>query len=382
MTQIALIDEGELEDVRACLDALGAEYVNWRKGDAPESPGVRRLLVTTPSYAVSLGYRRAPVRRLGGQRACWMAIGDGDTRSARRVIRESGFDTIVCRPVHPAALRALLRRALFCGAERRDRRRVIVGSEVAIRSSRRARAATLLDVGPTGCRLLAEQAPSVRARISIQFPKAIAGRDFWQRGLVLRAAQLSAVPETQELGVRFEPFADRDRAPMLQLLNAHRSGPSMLSAPLPSLAPASPPLDPSESSHPEREPRGVYEASVAIFGLENFSLEARDLSRSGLRVAPHRALTPGARLRLELLCEGGLPIVVDAEVKRLDGQRGTFMRFDWVDPEAQERLGSYVETLSPVWSGSPSLLDENDDTLPTLGDSLGRLVTRVLGRPN
>ena len=87
---IALVDDGELEDVRAILNDLGAEYVHWTKGAVPVAGREpTRLLVTTSLLAASLDYRRSPGR---SDRAVWIAVTETDSRSQRRLILESGFD--------------------------------------------------------------------------------------------------------------------------------------------------------------------------------------------------------------------------------------------------------------------------------------------------
>ena len=95
----------------------------------------------------------------------------------------------------------------------------------------------------------------------------------------------------------------------------------------------------------KRAKRGIYESEVGIAGFALFSLEARDLSVRGLRVAPHEALTLGAQLRLELKMVDDQPVLIDAEVTRLDGERGTILTFSWVDGSERERMASFVDEL-------------------------------------
>ena len=146
MTQIALIDDGELEDVQAALDELGADYLRWRKRDPHPPSQVGQLLVTTPAYALSFGYRRSVPRRPDPSRARWIAVTDSESRLVRKQVMAAGFDTFVCRPVHPAALLTLLHEALFGGDDRRIRRRVIVGAQVSLRARRRSIHSILIDL--------------------------------------------------------------------------------------------------------------------------------------------------------------------------------------------------------------------------------------------
>jgi hypothetical protein len=382
MTQIALIDDGELQDVQAILDELGVSYLRWHKGEPPPPSKVGRLLITTPAYAVAFGYRRAVERRPDRLRARWVVVTDNDSQSVRKKLMNGGFDTFVCRPVHPAALLTLLHEALFAGDERRIRRRVIVGSEVTVRAGRRSIRSILIDAGARGCRLLSEESLPRGAKVSVQFPKSIAGRNFWHEGVVVRShgfetAALSGV----DLGVRFDPFSKRNKELMLGVLTGHREGPCSLRG----VALAwrsgrddSDSLRIGVSRERKRAKRAIYESEIGIDGFADFSLAGRDLSVRGLRVAPHEALTLGAQLRLELNTLGDEPVLIDAQVTRLDGERGTILTFDWVDRKARARMASFVDELPPIWCGSPDLLDDDDaDTVPTLTDTLGRLVSRV-----
>ena len=218
-------------------------------------------------------------------------------------------------------------------------------------------------------------------KVSVQFPKSIAGRKFWHDGVIVR----SRCFETETLsgidvGVRFDPFSQRDKQLMLGILNGHKEGPCTLGEKVrASLSGRDPdPRKTDVSSRRTRAKRGIYESEVGINGLAHFSLAGRDLSVKGLRVAPHQALTLGAQLRLELETLGDEPVLIDAEVTRLDGERGTILSFEWVDGRARARMASFVDELPPVWSGSPSLLDEDEpDTPSTVTDTLGRLVSRV-----
>lgn len=383
MTQIALIDDGELEDVGAALDELGVEYLRWRKGDPPPPTGVGQLLVTTPTHAVSFGFRRAVPRRPDPSRARWIVVTDNDSLSIRKKMMSAGFDTFVCQPVHPAALLALLHDAVYAGDDRRIRRRVIVGAGVTLRVGRRSIESILIDAGARGCRLLTNEPLAMGSKISVQFPKAIAGRSFWHEGVVVRSHAFSTEKLAGvDLGVRFNPFSPRDKDLMLGVLNGHREGPCTLGEKVRASL-LSRERDPGAigvAQQRKRAKRGIYESEVGIDGLTHFALAGRDLSVKGLRVAPHEALTLGARLRLELKTRGNEALLIDAEVTRLDGERGTILSFDWVDGSARAQMSSFVEELPPVWAGSPDLLDDDPDTAPTLSDAVGRLMNRVLTR--
>ena len=352
--EIAVIDDGELRDVRRMIRDLGAEFTHWTKAQVPaRGREPRALLITTAAYAGLLGYRRP--RGSGRNRPTWIAVADDEARSLRTAVHEWGFDSLVRRPVHPVAMRTLILRALFRGREQRERSRVVVGYDTAFRSGQQAKSATLVDVGTAGCRLIADDAVPVDSRIAVQFPEAIAGTGFAHPGIVVRcqpgADEYGSVQRTT-LGVRFARLDREAKARMLRVLNDLKHGPAVL--------PTAPVRDPRDWC--DRVPRGIYEADVPILGMGNFFLAARDLSLLGVRVAPHPALCMGASLRIGFAVQDGdPPVVVDANVIRSDGPRGTVLCFDWIDDLSQSRIVHLVEGLPPVACSDSG--DENDATL-------------------
>ena len=121
-----------------------------------------------------------------------------------------------------------------------------------------------------------------------------------------------------------------------------------------------------------REPRGQYREEVAIFGMEGCVLQGADLSKSGLRVDPHPALTEGAEIRLALPARSGDPIVVGAEVLRDDGERGVALRFSWVEFGCEERLEELVDNLDEISALSPDEAEEHGIVLTKLLPTLLR----------
>lgn len=379
---IVLIDDGELEDVREILNDLGADFVHWTKIDVPRmAREPSRLLVITASLAAALDYRRSPGR--DPDRAIWIALTENDSRSQRRLILDSGFDYQVERPVHPTALRMLLERAVFKGEEQRGRRRVAVGYEVTYRVGLRSRSATLIDLSPGGCRLLTKQPVDEGYRVTVHFPCEIAGTaSFAHPGIVVRQDKGSlAGGEEGEvtLGIRFAKFAPDVRDKMRDLLNHLSAGPPTLPEAVES------PTSPSLSAGPatsggglvrdwanRREPRGQYKEEVAIFGMEGCVLQGADLSKSGLRVDAHPALTEGAEIRLALPARTGEPIVVGAKVLRDDGERGVALRFSWVEFGCEERLDELVDSLSEIQALSPDQAEEHGVVLTKLLPTLLR----------
>ena len=101
-------------------------------------------------------------------------------------------------------------------------------------------------------------------------------------------------------------------------------------------------------------------------------LQGADLSKSGLRVDAHPALTEGAEIRLALPAKSGEPIVVGAQVLRDDGERGVALRFAWVEFGCEERLEELVDSLSEIQALSPDEVEEHGVVLTKLLPTLLR----------
>ena len=392
---IALIDDGELEDVRDVLRERDVDYVHWTRRSVPTpAPRPSRLLVVTAAYAASLEYRRTPGH--DADRPVWIAVTESGSRSQRTLILRLGFDYFVCRPVHPTALCLLLERALYKGHEQRERSRVAAGYEVSFRAGLRQRAATLIDLSPTGCRLLTRHRIDVGYRLNLQFPRAITGgKPFTHPGVVVRCGPGPLEGGERDeffMGVRFARFAPESRDLMRAVLNGLCTGPATLrdgdDAPtaqtpptissLESLRAAAaavrpgkrvrtvrrPDPEPTPQPSDRRERRSVYTADLPIFGLGNCALKGRDLSRHGLRVESHPALVPGAQIRLTLPGRReGDEVSVGATVMRDDDDAGVALVFDWIGD--QSRLGELVDDLPAI-----TMLDDDDRTQPVIMSGL------------
>jgi hypothetical protein len=347
---ILLLDDGELDDVRAVLEEVGVDFEQWNKSDLVASPPYpRHLLVTTAAHAISARLRRFPTRTR--ERAIWIAVATGNSRSQRSAILGAGFDYLVRRPVHPGAFRSLLREVLYRGNEQRLKRRVAVGYTITLRVDGRGAAADalLIDLSPGGCRLLARHPLQRGCELELLFPAELTGtRTFSHRGTVTRSGTGSlAGGEADEscIGVRFHPFEKSSRQPMLDLLNTLNSGPATLPE-----AWVSAPVVPAK---PARAQRGAYHEEVAIFGVDSCVLIGRDLSPGGLRVEPHPALTVGSTLRLALAgTTDASQVLVDARVIRDDGENGIALHFDWIEPKGKEPLRALLRRLPAIETAS------------------------------
>src|SRR5439155_17335785 len=124
-----LIHDGELADVRALLVSLGIPFVE-RLG--AESPADR----TTPWELVIASAKRILELRLPAVSSppTQIAILAHDARTLRSSLRRTGTTLMVRRPVHPAALRALVVHSLYRGTEKRRSTRVNVGAPVRVKA--------------------------------------------------------------------------------------------------------------------------------------------------------------------------------------------------------------------------------------------------------
>ena len=108
-----LVHDGELADVRALLTSLKLPCTERRAGLPPSDlERTGGLVVTTPQRASLL-------RFAGRERPTCIVVCDRDSRTLRNSLRRAGIALMVRRPVHPAALRALVLHALYRGPERR-----------------------------------------------------------------------------------------------------------------------------------------------------------------------------------------------------------------------------------------------------------------------
>jgi c-di-GMP-binding flagellar brake protein YcgR len=340
---IAVIDDGELEDVRDLLDELGTSFTHWKKGAVPSiDREPRRLLVTTAALAVTLRFRRPPSSERG--RAVWIAFIDGDSRTQRRHLLQSGFDFLVRRPAHAGALRLLLQSSLWTGDNKRRGARLAVGYTVSYRSGLMPRKATLVDLSAGGCRLLTTQRVAEGARLTVQLPGELCGeKAFGLRAKVLRAqdAELSGGDVAEvSLACRFETPGADIRAKLKKLLDVLAEGP-----------PSQPERAPASRAYPDRQPRAAYDGEVVLFGSGELVLVGRDLSRGGMLVEPHPALHMNDVVQLALAgAARSEPVRVNARVVRDDGARGMALRFEQIERGGEARIDALVAELPAIES--------------------------------
>jgi hypothetical protein len=416
MASVLVVDDGELQDVRALLQEFGTEFVHLQGQDIPEEiEDPKTLLVTTARRAVCLRYRSSGVRPRPPVR---IAVCTGSSKTQRSILKRAGFDYLVRRPVHPAALRLLLLRALYHGKEKRHSTRFAFGQIVNYRTTFRRRKAMLAEISAYGARLLTRNHLTPGTQVLIQLPREVAGgRSLELRCRVVRVEQGDrehAAEGDLSVGLRFDHLDDEAKGRLRKLLVELYWGPVMLpdAATAPEESPIRPgvagPIEPgteqrtdapAHSAPASTDPQAREPETTSVAGDESTGIEekegsdgepehsprrrhprlafdreviamcpeatrvlvGRDLSRGGMRVEPHPKLTIGDRVRAALYADAGDdPFVVEARVVRDDAELGLALRFDWMDADAERQLDQLLEALPSIQSLEPS------DTVPVV----------------
>jgi len=347
---IAVVDEsGELDDFRAGLEELGLDFASWSKEALPPA-GVNptQLLVATAPAAAALGGR---TMNIGGQRAIWVGVCAPKGRAQRNLLLSRGFDYLVHRPVHPSAVRLLLRHALFEGSEQRRAPRVAVGYEVSFKTGMFGKRAVLVDLSLGACRLFVDAELGKDRKLKVCLPAALAGgKTLALAGRVLRSrpAELEGgQPGQISVGVRFLPMPGPDRSRLERLIVSLEAGPARLpEVEVPGVR---------ADGMVERAPRCVYEDEVQVFGESEFLLMGRDLSRTGINVALHEGLNVWESLNLAIATgPREEPVVVRSTVVRCDSGEGLALRFDTIQSSDQRRLDDIIAAQPQIEEVKPS----------------------------
>ncbi len=356
-----VIDDGELDDVFAILDELGANPVLHRGCDVAGFRGwaiAPRVFVASARSALSL--RLPSGAELDG--VVSVAVAEAKSQLLATMLRRQGFQYVVRRPVHPEALRLLLLRALYRDADHRGELRVPFGCEVTWRIGWRSRSGTLVELSSSGCRLLGPVAVEPASRVSVRIPGDLAGgRDLQLGGRVVRCERQGKADKRGEvsLAIAFEGLRPRVRERLATLLAAKEAVPVTLPRKLRAGARGvgappggSPPAPTARAAPAERRlhRRAVLDREVVVLDERDERvrdvLVGRDLSVGGLRVEPHPELAVGDRLRIAIYDAASLePFVTEAEVVREDGARGVVIGFGELERHTLRRLRQIVATL-------------------------------------
>jgi hypothetical protein len=357
-----LFHDGELDDVCALLEDLGTRF-SARLGEleAEDQQSPWDLIIGTPQRLLAL-----PPQMLGSSRQR-IAICGQDSRTLRNSLSRAGIDLIIRRPVHPAALRALLLHALYRGPEKRRLPRASIGAPVRYRAGWRQYPAILADLSLGGCRLLTPHPGQRGKTITLLLPADLTrGRGVALKARVLRVALAADQPEgTKTLIAKFErPGARADEA-LKRILAAHASGPAKIDpATAAQVASTTPDVgqqpqpvsettipakaEPSSARRNRREHprRSINPLVVQLRDEADRVLVGRDISLGGMRVDPNRGLSVGQVLRIAIHANGlDVPLIVTAQVLRDDGRDGLALRFVDLPGEASEGLARALEKL-------------------------------------
>jgi hypothetical protein len=363
--EVLLLDDGTLGDVDALLRELGADALRLSleaAGTAHPLPWPRRLFITTARIACTLPL---PEPR-EDDASVSIAVADDESQTLSTMMRRLGFQYLVHRPIHPEAMRLLLRKLLYRGAEHRRAERHPFGTEVRWRSGWASHRGMLVEISSSGCRLLVDRPlpPGSRVRIEIA-PETTGDRRISLRGRILRRDGMpAAAPDARHaLAVGFDPLPARLERRLDALLDRLARGPATLAAgaagPTPAPAPAVAPSPASEVEATATAPRvgerrraGRARLDREVVALDGDAMRAlhaligRDLSPGGMRIDACPDLALGQRLRVALYePSSASPIVLDAEIVRDDGGAGLGLRFVDVPADTSTRLEGLVAAL-------------------------------------
>jgi len=220
---VLLLHDGELADVKALLSELGAPFRETLRGEPPPSWD---LAIATPRYLNQLPSSRGRKRKLRR-----VAVIEQDSKTLRTLVRRCGADLLVRRPVHPTALRLLIKHAIYRG-RRGARPRIAVGAPVDLRVGLKSTQAILADLSLDGCRLLTEEPISLRQRLMIATPRDGGGKRGYICGQVVREIQ-EPDHAGNSVGVRFQWLIPGSRKRLARVFDFYATGPARLGAPVP-----------------------------------------------------------------------------------------------------------------------------------------------------
>jgi hypothetical protein len=361
-----LFHDGELSDLRSLLGDLGTPYVE-RKGSLGEEDRGQAwdLVIASPKRMLDLGFA-------SHSKSTQIAIVDRDSKTLRNSLRRHGIELMVRRPVHPAALRALVLHALYKGPEKRRSQRVSVGAPVTFSLGWRTRSGVLADISMGGFRLLAGHAAEKGKKITLNVPSDISGgKGFSVKGRVLRSQHVAG--SEHQIMACFESLKPAQIDLLRRTVRTHPQGPARFDgAPMPAgpeaeaeaedtRADAASVAEPKTSEptlaaeetesaeESERRSEARHHIDRRVIALSEEAtrvLMGRDISYGGMRVNPNPLLKVSSNVRLAIHVNGReIPLVVMARVHRDDGDRGIVLRFHQLDSSKTQILSEMLNSL-------------------------------------
>jgi hypothetical protein len=366
MPRVLLAHDGELSDVRELLEEIGAEFEE-RNGElrAEDHQILWKVVVGTPRRVLELQVGAS------GEKPTRIALFGGESKTLIAMLRRSGIDLMVQRPVHPAALRLLIIHALYQGPEKRRHQRVTIGTPVRYRLGMLKRTGLLADLSLRGCRLITKEEASRDKPIKVFLGTELGGsKALVMKGRVVRSGPTDGAGEDVYATAVVFDSVTRDEARLLkEILVAHVTGPAVLDRSEAARANAREALanvkgtskaeeNGSARGRPQpiapnrerrEEPRYSIDRRIIALGVEAARvLIGRDISLTGMRVESHELIDLGDELRLALHVRArSEPLVVQARVERDDGEEGMMLAFHGLTEAAENYLGKMV-TFLPI----------------------------------
>jgi len=374
MPRVLLAHDGELADVRELLEQIGADFDERTGGLAPEDHAtVWKVVVGTPRRVLEIQIGAA------GEKPTRIVLFGAESKTLVAMLRRSGVDLMIQRPVHPTALRLLIIHSLYQGPEKRRHQRVTIGTPIRYRTGMLKKTAMIADLSLRGCRLITNEKTERDQAIKVFLGADLGGsKPLVMKGRVVRSGPTEGTgSEAQATAVAFDRVS-RDEARLLkEILVAHMMGPGVLDASdaarvnaaaamgesggrqqrQDTAAEAAPQTRPQPRTGPNvtpgddrREgPRYSIDRRIIALGVEATRvLIGRDISLAGMRVESHELLDVGDDLRLALHVRARAePLVVQARVERDDGEEGMMLGFHGLTESAENYLRKMV-TFLPI----------------------------------
>jgi len=367
-TDVLLLDNGELEDVREILEDLELSFVRASKGD-PIPPQPPKVVIATPfGCNPPTASSAAP---LSGERPIGIVISDVEAGSSPGRFG-AGFDYLVRRPFHPEALRLLIQSCLYAGTDRRVEPRAAVGCNVEVMCDGERHHATLVDLSYTGCRLLMAEPYDVGTSLTFILSEELgASAPFELSGEIVRCDIELRLRQREGFvtAVAWRALGGEVRRELNWVLEIWASGPGTVDgasaepgsgdkAGQP--APATVELEPDEASaesgaaaqRPQRQPRTPYPKRVHLLdGAQSHAIIARDISRGGMKIDPIPKLELGDCLKLLVYHQArSEPLEIAVHVARDDGPSGLVLHFNTLDEATSTAIDRLLSGPSPIES--------------------------------
>jgi hypothetical protein len=340
-SDVILVDDGELADVRELLDSLQVEYAEAPSLGAIEAESGCALLISSARHALA----RPVAVSVEPPWQLHVVVYDAISEGLRRLLSRSGCDVAVGRPLQPAMMQLLVSHALYAGPERRETGRAAMSAPVRIAGPLGDSVATLLQISERGCGLLVHGPAEVGDDVALLLPPELTGASVLPLdGTVIDVTAVAGSSDRQ-LALVFESVPPKVKRVLQTVMERHSLGLTPRHA-----ASAAEAIDDSadlRAAGPEdrRGPRKLFAGRVAAARPgEARVMIGRDLSVGGMRVRPIEGLRVGDEFELALYGDGGA-LVLEAVVSRDDGWDGMVLQFQCVTPTTRTRLERMVESL-------------------------------------